>query len=129
MFVNRGFAPQAASAPEARADGRVAGEVTVTGLFRAAERPAGLAKLFRPADQPAQNLYFTRDPAAFAAPNGTADSGYYLDSDGADNPGVYPEGGTTRLDFPNRHLEYALTWYGLAATLVGVFLAFSLRRR
>ena len=26
-----------------------------------------------------------------------------------------------RLDLPNRHLEYALTWYGLALTLIGVY--------
>jgi surfeit locus 1 family protein len=34
----------------------------------------------------------------------------------------------TRLELPNRHLEYALTWYGLAATLVGVYLAFAISR-
>jgi surfeit locus 1 family protein len=32
-------------------------------------------------------------------------------------------------DIPNRHLEYALTWFGLAAALVGVYLAMLLRRR
>ena len=36
-----------------------------------------------------------------------------------------PRGGVTRLDLPNRHLEYALTWYGLALTLIGVFVAFA----
>jgi surfeit locus 1 family protein len=34
----------------------------------------------------------------------------------------------TRLELPNRHLEYALTWYGLAATLAGVYLAFAVSR-
>jgi surfeit locus 1 family protein len=34
----------------------------------------------------------------------------------------------TRLNLPNRHLEYALTWYGLAATLAGVYLAFAINR-
>jgi surfeit locus 1 family protein len=29
---------------------------------------------------------------------------------------------------PNRHLEYALTWYGLALTLAGVFAAFARTR-
>ena len=36
-----------------------------------------------------------------------------------------PLGGTTELAFRNKHMEYALTWYGLAAALVscvpGVF--------
>jgi surfeit locus 1 family protein len=34
----------------------------------------------------------------------------------------------TRLELPNRHLEYALTWYGLAAALLGVFAAFAVTR-
>ena len=29
---------------------------------------------------------------------------------------------------PNRHLEYAMTWYGLALTLIGVFAAFARSR-
>ena len=37
-------------------------------------------------------------------------------------------GGTTRIDLPNRHLEYALTWYGLALTLIGVYAAFVVSR-
>jgi surfeit locus 1 family protein len=41
------------------------------------------------------------------------------------NPGGWPKGGTTILTLPNRHLEYALTWYGLAVTLIGVYLAFA----
>jgi surfeit locus 1 family protein len=44
------------------------------------------------------------------------------------NPGGWPRGGVTRLELPNRHLEYALTWYGLAAALIGVFAAFAATR-
>jgi surfeit locus 1 family protein len=33
------------------------------------------------------------------------------------------------LHIPNRHLEYALTWYGLAAVLLGVYAAMLFRRR
>ena len=32
-------------------------------------------------------------------------------------------------DIPNRHLEYALTWYGLAGALLGVYAAMLLRSR
>jgi surfeit locus 1 family protein len=34
----------------------------------------------------------------------------------------------TRLELPNRHLEYALTWYGLAAALIAVFAVFAIPR-
>ena len=40
----------------------------------------------------------------------------------------WPRPGVTRLDLPNRHLEYALTWYGLAGTLIAVYLAFAVGR-
>jgi surfeit locus 1 family protein len=43
-------------------------------------------------------------------------------------PGGWPKGGVTRLELPNRHLEYALTWYGLAGSLIAVFLAFAVTR-
>ena len=32
------------------------------------------------------------------------------------------------LSISHRHLEYALTWFGLAAALVGVWLAYVLRK-
>ena len=32
-------------------------------------------------------------------------------------------------DIPNRHLEYALTWFGLAVTLVAIFGVFVWTRR
>jgi surfeit locus 1 family protein len=52
-----------------------------------------------------------------------------IDADGQpEPPGGLPKGGVTRLQLPNRHLEYAVTWYGLALTLIGVYLAFAISR-
>jgi surfeit locus 1 family protein len=36
-----------------------------------------------------------------------------------------PQGGETVVDFPNNHLQYAITWFGLAAGLAGVFTVFA----
>ena len=47
----------------------------------------------------------------------------------APTPGGWPRAAQTRLAIPNDHLEYALTWFGLALTLAGVFGAFAWRRR
>ena len=33
----------------------------------------------------------------------------------------------TPTNLPNNHLQYAVTWYGLALTLIGVFAAFAWR--
>ena len=34
-------------------------------------------------------------------------------------PGGLPIGGVTMVDLPNNHLQYVVTWYGLAAALAG----------
>src|SRR4029077_17273767 len=42
------------------------------------------------------------------------------------NPGGVPVGGQTRLDIPNDHLQYAITWFLIAAALAGGLFAFHL---
>ncbi|PLU82633.1 hypothetical protein BMJ22_10945 [Sinorhizobium medicae] len=54
---------------------------------------------------------------------------FFIDADAAPNPGGLPVGGVTQFDLPNNHLQYALTWYGLAAALVAVSGVFVYRRR
>jgi surfeit locus 1 family protein len=39
-----------------------------------------------------------------------------------------PQGGETVVSFPNSHLGYAITWFGLAAALAGVYAVFVWRR-
>jgi len=128
IYVNRGFAPQKFSDRATRADGDVAGEVRVEGLFRRAERRRGFEKWLAPIDQPADNLYFVRDPAVLAEQNRIKVAPFYVDSFGRESAAPWPRGGLTRVDLPNRHFEYALTWFGLAAALLGVFFAFSFKR-
>ena len=47
-----------------------------------------------------------------------------IDADATPNPGGWPRGGQTIIDIPNNHLSYALTWFGLAVVLLGVYLAY-----
>ena len=47
-----------------------------------------------------------------------------VEADATPNPGGLPIGGQTRIELPNNHLQYAITWYGLAAALVAVYIAF-----
>jgi surfeit locus 1 family protein len=125
VLVNRGFVPQDRRDPATRRDGEIAGEVTVTGLMRA---PEG-RNWFTPSDDVAHRIWYARDPAAVAAALGIARlAPFAIDADAAPVPGGLPQGGATEIAIPNDHLSYALTWFGLAATLVGVFAAFAWRR-
>jgi surfeit locus 1 family protein len=45
---------------------------------------------------------------------------FFIDASAAENPGGWPQGGVTLFDLPNNHLQYAITWYGLALALVFV---------
>lgn len=127
VFINRGFVPQ--SIPESElAKGRIKSETEVEGLLRAPEMSGGPFAFLRPKDQPQDDLYFRRDPVQFAAAKSIAAASSYIDGSGRENPAAWPKGGTTAVEFPNRHLEYALTWFGLAAALAGVYVAFSIRR-
>ena len=38
-------------------------------------------------------------------------------------PGGLPKPGKIEVKMPNKHLEYALTWFGLALALAGVYVA------
>lgn len=125
VVVNRGFVPLDRKAPATRAEGQVAGPVTVTGLVRAPEEGGW----FIPENDAAKGEWFTRDIAAVARKAGLARvAPFYVDADATPNPGGWPRGGLTVISFPNNHLEYALTWYGLAIGAAGVFAAFAWRR-
>jgi surfeit locus 1 family protein len=124
VFVNRGFVPTGLRDPAARPGSQPDGEVTVTGLVRAPEA----RNAFTPADDPGKNTWFSRDPPAIARARGLARAApFYVEADATPNPGNWPKGGQSRLNLPNDHLQYALTWFGLALTLVGVFTAFAIR--
>jgi surfeit locus 1 family protein len=47
-----------------------------------------------------------------------------IEADGTPNPGGWPLGGQTRVEFPNDHLQYAITWFGLALALSAVYLTY-----
>ncbi|MFM9847795.1 MAG: SURF1 family protein [Hyphomicrobiaceae bacterium] len=128
LFVNRGFVPERLADPASRVAGQHPGEVEITGLLR---RPADQG-WFTPANEPVRNLWFWRDLDGMAASALGRDAGkalpFFLDAqprDPAPSPATWPRPGVTRLDLPNRHLEYALTWYGLAGALIAVYLAFA----
>lgn len=126
LLVDRGFVPTDRKLPATRAAGEIAGPTAVTGLLRLPEPPGW----FTPANQPAKNSWYFIDipTMAKAAGVGTA-LPFYIDAGRTPNPGGWPVGGQTITTLPNHHLQYAITWYSLAAALVVVYLRFAYRRR
>lgn len=122
VLVNRGFVPFERKEASTRPQGQVEGPVAVTGLARG--RLAGKPSFVVPDNDLAKNVFYWKDLPAMAATSGVGSPDDYLpffiDADEAPNPGGLPVGGVTILDLPNNHLQYAITWYGLALALLGV---------
>lgn len=125
VLVNRGFIPTELKSRTARDDGEIAGQTTVTGILRGPEART----MFVPPPDPARGEWFHRDISGIAAARGLTDAMPYLvEADATPNPGGWPKGGQLRVNLPNNHLQYAFTWFGIAACLVGVFAVFAWRR-
>jgi len=118
VFVNRGFVPFDMKDAATRPEGQVTGTVTITGLAR--DRLDEKPSFAVPENDITQNIFYWKDLDAMAQSIGlSADEvlPFFIDADDAPNPGGLPVGGVTRISFPNDHLQYAITWYGLATVL------------
>ena len=130
LWVNRGFVPDPLRDPEKRKQGQVEGRLELTGLARNPlyEKP----NRFMPDNEPHNRIYFWKSIGEMTGAAGLeADAllPFFVDAGPAENPGGWPRGGTTHIAFPNNHLQYAITWFGLAAALVGVGGWFFVSRR
>ena len=125
VIVNRGFVPDGRQNPATRAAGQVTGPVRIVGSIRW----PGERHWFTPADEPAKNLWFTADPQSVAAAKGIGTvAPFYVEQESPVPPGGLPKPGKLMVTLPDNHLQYALTWFGLALGLAGVYVAWLSRR-
>jgi surfeit locus 1 family protein len=126
VFVNRGFVPRSV----ADRGGIEGGEATVTGILRLSEKPGWLI----PAPDLAKKLFFSADipemmnTAGLSGP--PAVTSEYIEAELSRQASEWPKARDPHellAAIPNRHLEYALTWFGLAAALAGVYGVFIAR--
>lgn len=122
VLIDRGFVPESLRDPSTRSAGQLEGEVEVTGLVRLPEAQG----LFTPDNEPEANRWFWRDlngmtfsmfPAATMEP-----VPFFLEAEKSDVPGGFPQGGQTRLELPNNHLQYAITWFLLAGAVLVIYI-------
>jgi len=127
VLVDRGFVADTVSARPA-IDAADQAPLEVTGVLRVPDR----ATFITPANQPQTNRWFSRDAAAMAKALGAPAPAapVFLFAESATSPG-FPalQPAPLPAQISNRHLEYALTWFGLAGALAGVYLAVLFRRR
>jgi surfeit locus 1 family protein len=125
VLVNRGFVPPERKDPAQRSDGTPHGVVDVVGVMRWPE----VRGAFTPADEPKKNIWFLRDSKSIADFKKWATAApFYIDEEEPAPAGGWPKPGKLEVRLPDNHLEYAITWFGLALALAGVYIAWLARR-
>ena len=125
LMVDRGEVPRELLNPATRAAGNVMGTVQVTGVWRVPDAPGA----FTPPPDLAHRIWYARDLAAIAAADHLVLAArVVIEADSAPNPGGWPKGGQTVVSFRNQHLSYAVTWFGLALGLLGIWFAYHISK-
>ena len=125
LLVDRGIVPKEELDPATRRAGQINGPVHIVGVWRTPDPPGW----FTPAPDFMHRIWYAHDLAAIAKADGIILAApAIVEADAAPNPGGWPKGGQTRVTFRNEHLQYAITWFGLAAGLLGVYIAFHISR-
>ena len=98
---------------------RPEGEVTLEGVIRTHQAGPGA---FDPANDPKANLWYWWDVAAMLnaspLPEGVKPFPYVVQLVPAGDAGGFPRPEQPKANLANNHLGYAITWFGLAATLL-----------
>jgi surfeit locus 1 family protein len=98
-----------------------AGVTSIDGYVRPAEHPG----LFSASDDPAARQFYTLDPQAIGTALGLQHvAPFTLVAMGPTPAAGYPDPARHLPRPPNNHLQYAITWYGLAVALLVIFGAY-----
>jgi surfeit locus 1 family protein len=125
FMADRGLVPTEKLEPATRSKGLISGVTRLTGIWRRPDAPG----VFTPVADPAKRIWYARDLKAIAAVDHVSLAApVVIEADATPNPGGWPVGGQTVVDFPNNHLSYAVTWFGLALGLLGVYLAYHISK-
>ncbi len=111
VVVNRGYVPLAAKTEIAPPPD------SITGYLRWPEKPGLFVS-----ERDGGGIWFVRDPQAMARGMNWGEAApFYIDQEAPVPSTGLPRPGPLQVRLRNDHLGYAITWFGLAATLIGVF--------
>lgn len=114
ILVDRGWVPDKRSRPLAQAEG----DVTLEGYVRPSDTPG----LFSATDNPTARRFYTLNAETIGAALGLQRvAPFFLIAMGPPPAERFPDPARHLPRPPNNHLSYAITWYGLAAALVVIF--------
>jgi surfeit locus 1 family protein len=121
MLIDRGIVPTTLRDPALRPGSEPQGMVHLVGIWRTPDRPGP----FTPAPDLKHRVWFARDLSGIAqTENLKLVTSAFLEAKASPTDAAWPRAGQTRIDLPNDHLQYALTWFLLAGALVVIYFAY-----
>ncbi len=109
VVVDRGFVPDGAKVAEAQHEA-----LTLTGYLRFPEKPGWIT----PAPDVNKRLWFARDQLDMAKVlSWGAVAPFYIDLEAPAPPSGLPTPGPLEVHLKDDHLQYAITWFALAAAV------------
>lgn len=123
LLVERGWLPSAILPPDVPDGLEPQGEVKLTGVLRYRGQPGH--NPFEPTNDAQGRRWYGWNLEAMGEAAGEPLLPVSLVLEKSEGPAGLPHAGPVAVEYNNPHLGYAITWYGLAAALVGVYLAFS----
>lgn len=115
IVIDRGFVPEGRTAEDPQP-----ATVQLTGYLRFPEQPGWLT----PAPDPAKRLWFARDAAGMARALAWGQvAPFYIDLETPAPASGWPRPGRLDVHLKDDHLQYAITWFGLALAVAVAFLA------
>ena len=126
IIVNRGWVPERIKDQSTRPDTIENSTVTIEGLLR---KPG--AKLwYGPENEPENNNWYYGNLPMMAQEKGIGNPyPMYLFEARDQGDNSFPVAGRTEFNIVNNHLDYVLTWFGLAITLVVIYLVAHIKKK
>jgi len=119
VVVNRGYVP-------ARAYPAAGGVIEIVGTIRFPEQPSW----FIGAHDAAGDIWTVRDSTLMAKVKGWGEvAPFYIEQESPVPAGGLPHPAPLKVRLRNEHLQYAITWFGLAVVLAVIFAIWACRRR
>jgi surfeit locus 1 family protein len=118
IVVNRGYVPNRSAPP-------LQGSQEIIGSLRWPEASSWFVS-----ERDTSGVWYVRDQRAMAGVLGWGEvAPFYVEQEAPVPSGQLPHPAPLHVRLRNDHLQYALTWFGLAGTLVAVFAAWAWKRR
>lgn len=126
IIVNRGWVPEQIKFQELRPNTIVSGDVTVEGLLRKPTKKLW----YGPANEPVNNNWYYRNLNEMAETQKLNNVfPMYLYASRKDGDLSFPVAGRTEINIVNNHLDYVMTWFGLAIVLIGIYVIVHTHRK